>query len=180
MIKMFDGFLRILNIFEITVGTEDHDLFMAGRQNILAHGNQFFVEFFTIPQTDINNFNIHIRFFPRKANQVPRHIVDFDRRTHSQNKDFAALPHCAGLQDHLRSFGDRHEETIHFRMRNGHRTALLDLTTEKGDDGPGRTDHVAKSHGHKLGAVSLLALHNQFRHPLAGAHHIGRTNRFIR
>ena len=39
--------------------------------------------------------------------------------------------------------------------------------------------HIAKPDGHKPCAVSLLALHNQFRYSFAGTHNVGRTNGLI-
>jgi len=65
-------------------------------------------------------------------------------------------------------------------MRDRHRPALQDLTAEKRNHGTGRTHHIAEPYGHKPRAVALLALHNQFRHTLAGTHHVGRSNGFIR
>ncbi len=179
IVEIYFGLFGIFRAVDKPVGLKNHDFFVAGRHYILSDRDELFIKFFAFAQTGKDNFNIHIRFLAGKADQVARHLGNFYGRSHAQNKNLAAFAHRARLQNHLCRFGYGHKETVDFRMRDRDRSALFDLAAEQRNNGTGRPDHIAEPHGHKPRAVALLALHDQFRHALAGAHDIGRTHGLV-
>src|SRR3954465_2306538 len=73
----------------------------------------------------------------RQADQLAREIVDLHRLTHVEDENLAAASHHRSLHDELRGFWNRHEIALHFRIRDGHRTAARDLLAKSRDDAAG-------------------------------------------
>ena len=78
-------------------------------------------------------------------------VGNLHRFTHIEDEDLTAVALGTGLEDEFTGLGNQHEETHDTLVGDGHRTAILDLLTEEGDDGTVAAEDIAETGGHKLG-----------------------------
>src|SRR5690606_3767946 len=95
---------------------------------------------FAVAQPDETHFDFTVGIvdvahgISHQPNHATRQIHDPHRIAHVEDEYIAAPIHRARLQHQLRSLGNRHEVTLHVRVRHGHRTTALDLLLEQGHD----------------------------------------------
>ena len=156
---------------------------MPGGDDVLSLGDQFLIELFTGPQPDEFDLDVFVRLESGKRDQVLRHIQDPDRTAHIEDEDLPPISHGARLEDQLAGLGNRHEIADDIRVGHGHRAALFDLFFEQRHHAPHASHDVAEADRDILGPgkiAGILPLGQEFRRPLAGAHDVGRPDRFVR
>ena len=99
----------------------------------------------------------------------------------SSNRTSPSPGQRAGLDDQLRGFGNGHEITGRFAVRDRHRTAGGDLLAEARNDRAARAEHVAEA---DTAIARLLlrcgaSLDDQLADALGRPHHIRRPNRLV-
>ena len=164
-----------------------HDAGMACRLYAVAN-QQLFIQFFPRAQARDTDLDITVRVgivaYPqtRQFDHAACQVVNAHGFTHIQHKNISTISHCSGLDDQLRCLGNRHEVPGNVFVRQGNGPLLRDLLPEKWHHGPGRAQHVAKTHhGEASGLVGLRGqrLQHHFGQPLACAHDIGGPHRFV-
>src|SRR5579862_1573630 len=116
---------------------------MHGGHRVFERGAQLFVKLLARAHTGELDLDVFMRLQTRQQNQVSGEVHDFDRLTHVQDTDLAAVSDDRSLQHELGGFGYGHEEAAHLRVRDGDRTAARDLFLKYGDDATVRAKHVA-------------------------------------
>nr|AAN05164.1 RB143 [Ruegeria sp. PR1b] len=117
-------------------------------------------------------------------------VEDRDGLAHIQHENLAAARLGPGLKHQLHRLADGHEVAFDAGVGDGDRAATADLFLKQRNDRSRGAQHIAKTHhgedriAHR--AIAQLAtargqiLHDEFRHALGGAHHIGRPHRLVR
>ena len=119
------------------VGT--HDQWMRRAFHVVAD-QQFLIEFLTRPQADHFDCNISVRMLfiaqlqAAQMHHAPCEIEYFNRLTHVQHINFAALAHRTRLNHQLRRLGDGHEIARDVGMGQRDRPTRRDLLAEQRHD----------------------------------------------
>ena len=92
-----------------------------------------------------------------------------NRLAHVEHVEVCRLGDDKRAQDQRRRFSDRHHESGHFRVGDGHRAPELDLPLEQGHDAAPTSHHVAKAHRPTAHRTAIRE-HDLFAQPLGAAH----------
>jgi len=148
---------------------------------------QFLIELLARAQPGVDDGDLAIgmsvvaHLEPAQADHQARKVVDLDRLAHVEHEHVAAACHGAGLQHQFGGLRDRHEVAHDFRMRDGDRTACLDLLAEAANDGPRAVQHIAEA-DHRENGCRLrrgAGLQHELSQPLACAHDVGRPHGLV-
>src|SRR6185312_8379400 len=122
---------------------EHADFFMQRRDGTLFEVAKLFVKLFARARARELNSDVFIRTQSGENNQIARQIHDAHRVAHIEHEHLTAAPHRRSLQDELACLWNRHEETLHFRMRYRYRAAREDLLFELRHHAAVAAEHVA-------------------------------------
>ena len=111
---------------------------------------QFFIKFFTGAQAGINHTNIFSGYQSGQFDHLMRQVADFDRLTHIEYENFAAIAHNTCFQHQLHCFRNSHEIAGDLRMRNGNRTAFLNLSPETWNHRTIGIQNITKTGGYEF------------------------------
>src|SRR4051794_35372859 len=115
-----------------------------------AVGERLLVELLAWTKAAVLDADIALRQ-TRKTDQLAREIGDLHRFAHVEDENLAAAAHHRRLHHELRRFRNRHEITLHVRVRDGQWTAARDLLAKARDDAARGAEHVTEAHDDELG-----------------------------
>lgn len=114
---------------------------------VLLGGEHLLIELLARTQTGVLDLNI---LRTTEEDHAFGEVGNLHGLAHVEDEDLTTVAHGASLEDEFAGLGDEHEITDDFRISDGDRTALFNLTFEERDDRAVGAKNVAKAGGNEL------------------------------
>lgn len=152
-----DEVVNFLHHLVVLVGADfgNHDFGIGCLNRIFFVCKKFLVKFLARAESREGDLDVLSEGKARQFDHLDGEVVDADGLAHVEDEDFAALAHCAGVDDELARFGDGHEEAGDVGVGDGDGAAFGNLSPENRNDGAVGAQDVAEAGGDKTGGILL-------------------------
>ncbi len=131
------------------------------------------------PKPRVDDRDVDPRFEAGEPDHPLGEIANAQRLPHVEDEDLPPAPVRRGLENERDGFVDQHEVAGHLGVGHGERTTLEDLPAEEGDDRPRGIEDIAETGDDRTHRAVRTGAEEQFRRPLARAHHASGVNRLV-